>query len=161
MQQPKRTAGNHKQVDTMLKFSIFGNGLETAGWINVAFSRTQNSFQDGISNTHCVLRIGEHDVHSNHLQKRERKKIWSKWFFYVSCNGGCQLISVQDKVPHKKKDSWASGEKLILSYLDNIKQKLLIWEDVVDKEGSLHFLSLKPLWQKVTQLFVREIERYT
>lgn len=74
MQQAKKKGVNHKRVDTMLQFSISGNGLETAGWIKVAFSRTTTDLKMIFSNTRCVLRIRAHDVHSNHLQKRNKNQ---------------------------------------------------------------------------------------
>lgn len=66
MKQLKKKAGNHKHVDTILKFNISRNGLEAATLINMAFSRTNTGFKMALPNPHCVLRIREHDVHSNH-----------------------------------------------------------------------------------------------
>lgn len=73
MQQLKMKVGSHKQVDAVLKFSISGNGLEMARWINVAFSRTNTGFKMIFPNTCCVLRITEHDVHSKMSVAKEEQ----------------------------------------------------------------------------------------
>lgn len=157
MQQPGKKISNYNKVSAMLKFSIAGKGLKMAGWINEAFSRTSG----------WCFRIpavfSESEWCPQQSVAEEEQRNLKANYFHVSCGGGHQLISVHSEVSYNHGISQLLGKaaSFILGNI-TINQKLLIWQDVVDKEGSLYPRGLKPLWQKVTQFFLRrrEIQSY-
>lgn len=86
----------------MIKCSnISGNGLETAGWIDTAFSSTNTGFKMVFPNTCYVLRIAEHDVYSNQLQKKNKNQNQTILLCILQWQLIYQLISAHDKVPYK------------------------------------------------------------
>lgn len=98
------------------------------------------------------------DVHGNQLQKRNwkiRSKLQSciLWWWPSAHFSPWQSPLLPS--------SWGRAASFTLGNI-TINQKLLIWQDVVDKESSLDFPGLQPLWQRVTQLFPRgkEIQTY-
>lgn len=117
--------------------------------------------QDDVSE-YLLCSQNHNAVHSNQLQKRN-KKTRSKLLSYIlwwwpSAHLSPRWSPLTTKGFHS---SWGKAASFILGNI-TINQKLLIWQDVVDKDGSLYFPGLKPLWQKVTQLFLRgrEIQSY-
>lgn len=85
--------------------------------------------QDDVSE-YLLCSQNQNDVHSNQLQKRNRKKKPNPEanYFHVSCGGSHQLISAQDEIPYNQggfHSSWGKAASFILGNI-TIHQKLLI-----------------------------------
>lgn len=112
-------------------------------------------------NTCCVLRVR---MMSIAISCRRGTKKTQKQITFM-CPVVVAISSFQPTVKSLTTMGFHSSSGKAASFIlgnITINQKLLIWQDGADKEGSLYFPSLKPLWQKVTQFFLRgrEIQSY-
>lgn len=128
--------------------------------------------QDDVSE-YLLCSQNQNDVHNNQYQKRNKKQTPPPKKNPRTTKTQRKLLSCilwwwpsphfSPQCPLQPWDFTAPGKaaSFILGNI-TINQKLLIWQDVVGKEGSLYFPGLKPLWQKVILLFLRgkEIQSY-